>query len=295
MQKILVIRLQQITNFSVKVVNLETIIDMQSWCRTWPPNGSSRIRAKQKLLRKHKGACQSSWSQMGSLKSFTLTIPWNLANPVKISPGIIARLHHIDQKHMGLLKEQCAELKKAPLPYCCNQVWMKIGGQIPWNATPICETFKISCLMGKLLTRDVLGNHLQDPQFRLVHWLSITLFLRKTSQESINLERKSCLDCSLDTHCTPGGIWKGDVLVADLEELETMDASEIYSKKTQCERGDLSQRKRRIYFSNRRWTNQTPWRRSGPENIHLDTAATNSRRKSHRFSWRIRRVFSTTS
>ena len=28
-----------------------------------------------------------------------------------------------------------------------------------------------------------------------------------------------------------GGIWKGDVLVADLEELETMDASEICSKR----------------------------------------------------------------
>ena len=28
-----------------------------------------------------------------------------------------------------------------------------------------------------------------------------------------------------------GGIWKGDVLVADLEELDTMDASEIYSKR----------------------------------------------------------------
>ena len=27
------------------------------------------------------------------------------------------------------------------------------------------------------------------------------------------------------------GIWKGDVLVADIEELETMDASEIYSKR----------------------------------------------------------------
>ena len=78
-----------------------------------------------------------------------------------------------------------------------------------------------------------------------------------------------------------GGIWKGDVLVADIEELETMDASEIYSKKNQRERGDISQRKRRIYFSNRRWTNQPPWRRSRPENIHLDTAATNSRRKSH--------------
>ena len=28
-----------------------------------------------------------------------------------------------------------------------------------------------------------------------------------------------------------GGIWKGDILVADLEELEKMDASEIYSKR----------------------------------------------------------------
>ena len=43
-------------------------------------------------------------------------------------------------------------------------------------------------------------------------------------------------------------IWKGDVSVADLEELETMDASAIYSKKTRCERDDISQRKRRIIF-----------------------------------------------
>ena len=76
-----------------------------------------------------------------------------------------------------------------------------------------------------------------------------------------------------------GGIWKGDIMVADVEELETMDAPEIYSKKTQCERGDISQT-RRIYFSNRRWTNQNPRRRSRPENFHLDAAATSSRRKS---------------
>ena len=40
--------------------------------------------------------------------SFRLTIPWNLAKLVKISPGIIARLHHTDQHQMGLLREQCA-------------------------------------------------------------------------------------------------------------------------------------------------------------------------------------------
>ena len=75
-----------------------------------------------------------------------------------------------------------------------------------------------------------------------------------------------------------GRLWKGDVLVADIEELETMDASENLLEKTQCERGDFSQT-RRIYFSNRRWTNQNPWRRSGPEYIHLGTASTNSTRE----------------
>ena len=128
-----------------------------------------------KLLRKPKGACNSSWSQIGNLKSFTLTIPWNLAKPVKIFPGIIVRRHHTDQKQMGLLKEQCAERRKAPLPYCCNQVWMKIGWQILWNVTPICETSQISYLMGRRPMKDVLGNHSKDRLFHLVHWLSITL------------------------------------------------------------------------------------------------------------------------
>ena len=91
-----------------------------------------------------------------------------------------------------------------------------------------------------------------------------------------------------------GGIWKGDVLIADLEELETMDASEIYSKRLNAkevifpkEKGD--------YFSNRRWTNQNTWRRSGTENTHPDTGTPNPRRKSRRLFWRIRRVSSTTS
>ena len=75
------------------------------------------------------------------------------------------------------------------------------------------------------------------------------------------------------------GIWKGDVLVADLEELETMDASEIYSKRLNAKEVIFPKEKEEIrFFFNRRWTNQNPWRRSGPENIHLGTVSTNSRR-----------------
>ena len=75
-----------------------------------------------------------------------------------------------------------------------------------------------------------------------------------------------------------GRIWKGDVLIADLEELETMDASEIYSKRLNAKEV-IFPKQGEFIFSNRRWTNQNPWRRSGSENIHLGTASTNSRRE----------------
>ena len=32
----------------MKIVNLEAITDMQSWCRTWPLNGSKHIHVKTK-------------------------------------------------------------------------------------------------------------------------------------------------------------------------------------------------------------------------------------------------------
>ena len=95
---------------------------------------------------------------------------------------------------------------------------MNNGGQIPWNAKLICETFKISCLMGRRPMEDVLENLSKDQSFRLVHWLSITLFLREVLPGLF-----------FGYALYAGGIWKGHVLVADLEELETMDASEIYS------------------------------------------------------------------
>ena len=162
---------------------------MQSWCRTWPPNGSSRVRAKQKLLRKQKGACKSSWSRRENRKTLTLTFPVEFGKACEdLSWNHCASTPH--RSETNGIAERAVRRMKGQLRCCCSQVWVKIGGQIPWNAFPICETFKSSCLMGRPHMREVLGNHLKNRSFRLVHWLSITLFLRKTSQESINLERE---------------------------------------------------------------------------------------------------------
>ena len=108
---------------------------------------------------------------------------------------------------------------------------MKVGGEILWNVTPICETSQIYYLMGRRPMEDVLGNHVKDLLFHLVHWLSITIFLRKTSQESISFGKKVLPGLFLGYALYAGGIWKGDIMVADIEELETMDASEIYSER----------------------------------------------------------------
>ena len=47
---------------------------------------------------------------------------------------------------------------------------MKVGGQILWNVTLICETSQIYYLMRRRPMKDVLGNHLKDRLFHLVHW-----------------------------------------------------------------------------------------------------------------------------
>ena len=52
------------------------------------------------------------------------------------------------------IAERAVRIKKAPLQYCCNQVSIKVGGQILWNVTPIFETSQIYYLMGRRSLRE---------------------------------------------------------------------------------------------------------------------------------------------
>ena len=167
---------------------------------------------------------------------------------------------------------------------------MKNGGQIPWNAFPICETFKISRLMGRLHTKDVLEQPFKRPIIPFGSLVEHYPISAKDQARIHHFGKKVLPGLFL------GYAVYGDMLVADIEELETMDASEIYSKRLNAKEVIFHRRNmENSYFPSRRWTNKFYWRRSGTENIHLDTGSPNSRRTSKGFSWRIRRVSTSTT
>ena len=136
--------------YAVVVQDLAT-----QWIQSYP--------CKTKTSQETQRSLQKFLDRIGSLKSFTLTIPWNLANIVKTSSGIIVRRHHTDRKQMGLQRERAVRRIKEGTSAVLMQSGLdeKLVGWILWNALPIGETFKISCLMGRHHTRDVLGNHIK--------------------------------------------------------------------------------------------------------------------------------------
>ena len=69
---------------------------------------------------------------------------------------------------------------------------------------------------------------------------------RDTKRESINSERKYFQNCFIGYPLIAGGIWKGDILIAVVEELEKLDASEIYPRRLNAKEVLISQKDRQF-------------------------------------------------
>ena len=85
--------------------------------------------------------------------------------------------------------------------------------------------------MGKVHTKGVSENHVKDRSFPFGSLVEYYPISAKDQSRIHHFGKKVLPGLFLGYLLYAGGIWKGDVLVADLEELETMAASEIYSKR----------------------------------------------------------------
>ena len=200
-----------------------------------PPGGYSRIRAQQELLRKHKGACKSSWSRIGSLKSFTLTILWNLAKPVKIFPGIIVREHHTDRKN-GIVERAVRNGIVDRIKEGTSAVLLQSGLNANWWAASM-ECFSYLRNIQDLLSdgETPCKRRFEEPvKGPIIPFGSLVEYYSISARDQSRIHqfgKKVLLGLFLGYALYSGGTWKGDIMVADLEELETMDAPEIYSKR----------------------------------------------------------------
>ena len=92
------------------------------------------------------------------------------------------------------------------------------------------QMFKTSWQMGEHHGRDDSEDHLKDRASRSEQWLNIFRFLRKIKIPPI-WARQFFQAYSSDVHCSRRECWRGDILVADIEELEVLDASEIHAQR----------------------------------------------------------------
>ena len=163
------------------------------------------------------------------------------------------------------------------------------GGRIPWNVTAICETYKIFCLVGKHLMRDGSEYHLTDQQYRLAQWSHITLFLRKTYREDINLVHKFCQVYSLDMRYTRRESGKETSWSQTLKNWSRW-TSEIHGRILNAKEVLTIMKGNKFIFPVADGTVNNLWRRSTSENSHLNQGSSRTRRRTRNSSRRIRRT-----
>ena len=107
---------------------------------------------------------------------------------------------------------------------------MKAGGQILWNVT---LSRNVTDLLsdGKTPYERRFGQLIKGP---IIPFGSMVKYHPLTAKDQSRIQqfgKKVLPGLFLGYALYAGGIWNCDVLIADLEELETMDASQIYSKR----------------------------------------------------------------
>ena len=162
---------------------------------------------------------------------------------------------------MGLLTEQCAEENKAPLLYCCNQVWTEIGCADSMECFAFLRNIQDLLSDRKTSYEGRFGQPFKGPIIPFGSLVEYYPISAKDQSRIHQFGKKVLLRLFLGYALYAGGIRKGDTLVADIEELETMDASKIYSKRLNAKEVIFPKENGRFIFPIGDGRSKTFWRR----------------------------------
>ena len=204
---------------------------------------------KTKTHRKHREACKSSWSPIGILKSFIYT-----DNSLEFGKACedLSWSHCTSTPHRseanGIAERAVRRVKEGT-----SAVLLKSGlNESRWADSMECYTHLRNgtdlLSDGKTSYERRFGQPFKGPIILFGSLVEYYPLSAKDQSRIRQFGKKVLPGLFLGYALYAGGIWKGDVLVADLEELETMDASEIYSKKNSMRKRSYSPSKENLFF-----------------------------------------------
>ena len=204
---------------------------MQSWSRTWPPNGSSHIRAKQKPCQETQRSLQKFLEPDGKPKVIHTDnslefgkacedLSWNHCT----STPHRSETNEIAERAVRRVKEGTSAVLLQP---GLNENW--------WADSMECKTYlgNVQDLLsdGKTPYERRFGKPFEGP---IIPFGSLAEYHPLTAKDQSRIHqfgKKVLPGLFLGYALYAGRIWKGDILVTDIEESEMMAASEIYSKR----------------------------------------------------------------
>ena len=150
---------------------------------------------------------------------------------MKIFPGIIVRRHHTDPKQMGFAERAVRRVKEGT-----SAVLLQSGLDEKWWADSMecyCYLRNIQDLLsdGKTLHERRFGVPSGGPVIRVGALIEYHRISAKDLSRLHQFGSKVLQGIFLGYALHAGRIWKGDTMVADIEELEPVGASEIYAKR----------------------------------------------------------------
>ena len=213
----------RITKSSVKDVSLDTIIDTLLWYKTWQHSGYNHTRLKRKLHKKHKRAYRSSWSRpvIYTDNSFEFgkaceELTWNHC----------ASTPHRSEAN-GIGERAVCRVKEGT-----SAVLLQSGLDESWWA----DSMECYCYLQNI--QDLLSDRKTPYEMRFgipFNGPVIPFELHTISAKDLSrlhqFGSKVLPGIFLGNVLFAGGIWKGAIMVADIEELEEMDASELHVRR----------------------------------------------------------------
>ena len=108
---------------------------------------------------------------------------------------------------------------------------MKNCGLVLWNAFAICEISKTSWKTVKTPYERGLGESFRGPTIPFGAMVEYYPISTRDQSRLHQVAKKVLLGIFLGYALIVGGLWKRDILIADIEELEKMDAWEIHPRR----------------------------------------------------------------